>query len=80
MAKPKPTTEKEINPLKDPALWARSLSESDLERTATSLEKQLLLGPLATWHRMDGATVGECWREGRRQNREFPEVIDQQQV
>jgi hypothetical protein len=62
------------------ALWARSLSESDLERTATSLEKQLLLGPLATWHMMDGATVGQCWIQGRTLNREFPEAIDQQQV
>ena len=77
MANSKPTTEKEINPLEDPVRWARSLSESDLEITATSLEKQLLLGPLATWHMMDGATVGRCWRQGRIQNREFPEVIDQ---
>ena len=80
MAKSKPTTEKEVNPLEDPSLWARSLSESDLEITATSLEKQLLLGPLATWRIMDGATVGECWIQGRIQNREFPEEIDQQQV
>lgn len=78
MAKSKPTTEKEINPLEDPSLWARSLSEYDLrERKATSLEKQLLLGPLATWRMMDGATVGECWMQGRIQNREFPEEIDQ---
>ena len=80
MAKSKPTTEKEVNPLEDPSLWARSLSESDLEITATSLEKQLLLGPLATWRIMDGATVGECWIQGRIQNREFPEEIDQLQV
>ena len=83
MAKPKPTTEKaqKLNPLQDPVLWANSLSEYDLrERKATSLEKQLLLGPLATWRMMDGATVGECWRQGRIQNREFPEVIDQHQV
>ena len=76
MAKPEPTTKQEIHPLENPALWARSLSESDLEREATSLEKQLLLGPLATWHRMDGATVGECWREGNRLNRGFPEEIN----
>ena len=77
MAKSKPTTEKEINPLEDPVLWANSLSKSDLEREASSLEKQLLLGPLATWRMMDGATVGECWMQGRIQNREFPEEIDQ---
>jgi hypothetical protein len=79
MTKSKPTTEKaqKLNPLKDPVLWANSLSESDLEREASSLEKQLLLGPLATWHRMDGATVGRCWMQGRIQNREFPEEIDQ---
>ena len=76
MAKSEPTTEKEINPLEDPILWANSLSKSDLEREANSLEKQLLLGPLATWHRMDGATVGRCWIQGRTQNREFPEDID----
>jgi len=77
-AKSEPTSKKEekINPLQDPVRWANSLSKSDLEREANSLEKQLLLGPLATWHRMDGATVGRCWRQGNRLNREFPEEIN----
>jgi len=78
MAKPEPTSKKEgkINPLKDPVLWANSLSKSDLEREATPLERQLLLGSLSCWDRMKSATVGQCWREGNRLNREFPEEIN----
>ena len=82
MAKPEPTSKKEekINPLRDPIRWTNSLSKSDLEREATSLESQLLLGRLATSHKLEGATVGECWREGRRRNEDFPREIDYQQV
>ena len=73
-AKSKLTTE-EINPLEDPIAWRDSLTKSDLDRVATSLEKQLLLGRLATWHRKEGATLRSCWDTGSRQNREFPSYL-----
>ena len=81
-AKSEPTSKKEekINPLQDPVRWANSLSKSDLEREAEPLERQLLLGRLATSHKLEEATVGECWREGRRRNEDFPSEIDYQQV
>ena len=73
-AKSDPTTEA-INPLEDPKGWLNSLKPSDYGREPTSLERQLLLGPLDTWRRAQGITLDHAFMLGQTLRHDFPKEL-----